>query len=212
MCFHQVQHVYKGYFYSHVSYICLLLNHLNLYIGPKFINNRTPNQQLKKQHIPKTYFPKKMQLPTRSTTASTAQTHQPQPSLPYRPSHLESSTPASLQHQDQDQHPNNPPQPQNPVYIIRLLEGWRQTPTAPVMNVEILGVFATAERANAYTRRWLAARLPRACYRYGEGEVRRGDGGIRVDVVTERRDGSLLVDVERHFVVCGGGGEEEEGV
>ena len=73
------------------------------------------------------------------------------------------------------------------------------------MNVEILGVFATAELANAYTRRWLAARLPRACYRYGEGEVRRGDGGIRVDVVTERRDGSLLVDVERHFVVCGGG-------
>ncbi len=37
-----------------------------------------------------------------------------------------------------------------------------------------------------------------------------GDGGIRVDVVTERRDGSLLVDVERHFVVCGGGGMEEE--
>ena len=37
-----------------------------------------------------------------------------------------------------------------------------------------------------------------------------GLGGIRVDVVTERRDGSLLVDVERHFVVCGGGGMEEE--
>lgn len=80
------------------------------------------------------------------------------------------------------------------------------------MNVEVLGVFATAELANAYTRRWLAARLPRACYRYGEGEVRKGDGGIRVDVVTERRDGSLLVDVERHFVVYGGGGGEEAGV
>ena len=77
------------------------------------------------------------------------------------------------------------------------------------MNVEILGVFATAEGANAYTRRWLAARLPRACYRYGEGEVRRGDGGIRVDVVTVRADGRWVVVVERAFVVCGGAGEEE---
>lgn len=33
-----------------------------------------------------------------------------------------------------------------------------------------------------------------------------------MDVVTERRDGSLLVDVERHFVVGGGGGEQEAGV
>lgn len=141
-----------------------------------------------------------------STRSTTVQTQQPQPSLPYRPTltpHQEPSTSAGPLSpvSPPQQHPNNPTPPPNPVYIIRLLEGWRQTPTAPVMNVEILGVFATAEGANAYTRRWLAARLPRGCYRYGEGEVRRGDGGIRVDVVTERRDGSLLVDVERHFVV-----------
>lgn len=29
MCFHQVQHVYKGYFYSHVLIFTLLLNNLN---------------------------------------------------------------------------------------------------------------------------------------------------------------------------------------
>ena len=46
----------------------------------------------------------------------------------------------------------------------------------------------------------------------GVGVVWWGVGGIRVDVVTERRDGSLLVDVERHVVVCGGAEGEEERV
>ncbi|KAL8750521.1 MAG: hypothetical protein Q9199_007014, partial [Rusavskia elegans] len=93
------------------------------------------------------------------------------------------------------------PQPPNTVYIIRLLEGWRQTPSSPVLKVEILGVFLDVELANEYTRRWLQERLPPSCYRYGEHEVKKGDGGVQVDVLTEMVDGSLLVGVERHFVM-----------
>ncbi|KAI4273936.1 MAG: hypothetical protein LQ337_004271, partial [Flavoplaca oasis] len=90
-----------------------------------------------------------------------------------------------------------------PVYIPRLLEGWRRTATAPVMKVEILGVFLDVEVANECTRKALEERLPRRYYRYGEGEVVKADGGIQVDLVTGKKDGSLLVDVERHVVEGG---------
>ncbi|KAI4255976.1 MAG: hypothetical protein L6R42_006468 [Xanthoria sp. 1 TBL-2021] len=158
-----------------------------------------------------------MQLPIRSSTASSEPSPHPQQaksSLPYRPTpttHPEFATPADPPPlPSPQQHPNtnpNPslttpqPQPPNTVYIIRLLEGWRQTPSSPVLKVEILGVFLDVELANEYTRKWLQERLPSSCYRYGEHEVKKGDGGVQVDVLTEMVDGSLLVDVERHFVM-----------
>ena len=71
------------------------------------------------------------------------------------------------------------------------------------MKVEILGVFLDVEVANEHTRKVLEERLPGRHYRYGEGEVVKADGGIQVDLVTEKRDGSLLIDVERHFIEGG---------
>ena len=71
------------------------------------------------------------------------------------------------------------------------------------MKVEILGVFLDVEVANEYTRKVLEERLPGRHYRYGGGEVVKADGGIQVDLMTGKRDGSLLVDVERHFIEGG---------
>ncbi|KAL9001316.1 MAG: hypothetical protein Q9169_000207 [Polycauliona sp. 2 TL-2023] len=104
------------------------------------------------------------------------------------------------------------PSPQGPaVYIVRMLEGWRVTPSSPVMKVDILGVFWNVRDANEYTRQWLKDQLPPTCYRYGENEVPKEDGGIQVDLLTEKMDGSLLVDVEKHFVDTGGAGAMMQG-
>ncbi|KAL9036641.1 MAG: hypothetical protein Q9180_004183, partial [Flavoplaca navasiana] len=151
-------------------------------------------------HKPKDPLPK-MQLPIKSSHPS-PHPQQGQLSLPghspHAPNQPESSTPRQ---------PNTilpqPPTHGTPVYIPRLLEGWRRTATAPVMKVEILGVFLDVEVANEYTRKVLQVRLPGRQYRYGEGEVVKADGGIQVDLMTGKRDGSLLVDVERHVVEGG---------
>ncbi|KAL8657115.1 MAG: hypothetical protein Q9226_002230 [Calogaya cf. arnoldii] len=155
-----------------------------------------------------------MQLPIRSsTTTNNPSTHpqQAQLSLPYRqaptttPTFSQPEIPMPGEHIPSHQHTQlqPPPLPQatNAVYIIRLLEAWRQTPTTPVdMNVSILGVFQQVEHANEYTRRWLEKKVSPKVYRYGQNEVVNAGGGIRVDVVIEKMDASLMVDVERHLV------------
>ncbi|KAL8769285.1 MAG: hypothetical protein Q9209_004667 [Squamulea sp. 1 TL-2023] len=121
----------------------------------------------------------------------------PNPNRQLHPSdpstHIHHTTPIPLPQ------PQPRPQPTNTVYIIRALEGWREPPTnEPKIKVDILSVFLDVEHANEYTRRWL-----RMQYGWnGEGEVVNGDGdgGIQVDVLTGKVDGTALVDVERHFV------------
>ncbi|KAL8807595.1 MAG: hypothetical protein Q9182_000579 [Xanthomendoza sp. 2 TL-2023] len=108
----------------------------------------------------------------------------------------------------QSQNRSLSPEPST-VYIVRLLEGWRETQGDPGhISVPILGVFQHVIHANDFARRWLQQTWP-ARYQYGDSEPERKKtekkqgGGIQLYILTDNADGSVMIDVERHSVLQG---------
>ncbi|KAL8819352.1 MAG: hypothetical protein Q9223_002205 [Gallowayella weberi] len=109
--------------------------------------------------------------------------------------------------QSQNRSLSPPPAEPSTVYIVRLLEGWRenQEDTGHI-SVPILGVFQHVIHANDFARRWLQQTWP-AQYQYGdpkpEKEKKRQGGGIQLYILTDNEDGSVMIDVEKHSVLQG---------
>ncbi|KAI4240092.1 MAG: hypothetical protein L6R40_005331 [Gallowayella cf. fulva] len=96
------------------------------------------------------------------------------------------------------------PTPEAPsVYVVRMVEGWGSDDAEDrgYITVKNLCVFAHVIHANDYARRWLQHKWP-AHYQYGDGEPEREkpSGGIQLFVRTYKRDGSVMIDVEKHAV------------
>ncbi|KAL8916065.1 MAG: hypothetical protein Q9208_008719 [Pyrenodesmia sp. 3 TL-2023] len=105
--------------------------------------------------------------------------------------------------------PSPPSNETNKVYLIRAIEGWRSPPSddngegEPKLDIPILGVFRSADRALEEAHAWLKGRWPREYEFVREEKVvtyteqdAGEEWGWEIEMVTGRDDGIVFVSVE----------------
>ncbi|KAL9580924.1 MAG: hypothetical protein Q9212_004205 [Teloschistes hypoglaucus] len=82
-------------------------------------------------------------------------------------------------------------------YIIKATEGWRpaSNPEGKI-DCKILGVFQHCASANMMAHAYLSKQWPEQ-YR-GANEVKKDNGAVSLEMVTDKVDGIVFLDVEEH--------------